>query len=245
MPKTRRRVTGVIIAVVIVLASMWVIRTPRFGWLLNRLQGEKTVEERLAQYGPKVRPRLAGDFMKAGVPYPPAKLIFVGLKHERTLRVYASSPDGVAKYIGSYPILAASGHIGPKLEEGDGQVPEGIYRVTFLNPNSLCHLSLRLDYPNTFDRAMAKKDGRTKLGGDIMIHGNRCSVGCIAVGDKASEDLFVLAADTGIRNIKVIISPVDLRTAEPDPGNHQLPKWTRLLYSELAEEMKKLPEPPR
>ena len=69
-----------------------------------------------------------------------------------------------------YPILAASGVLGPKLREGDKQVPEGIYGAEALNPNSKFHLSIRLNYPNTFDRRMAQSDGRTQLGGDIMIH---------------------------------------------------------------------------
>ncbi|MFN2508264.1 MAG: hypothetical protein ABR589_05780, partial [Chthoniobacterales bacterium] len=93
---------------------------------------------------------------------------------------------------------------------------EGIYRVEGLNPNSRFHLSLRLDYPNGFDRARALAEGRTKLGGQIMIHGDIVSKGCFAMGDPASEDLFVLAALTGIANVRVILTPVDFRkTAEP------------------------------
>jgi murein L,D-transpeptidase YafK len=45
----------------------------------------------------------------------------------------------------AYPIQAASGVPGPKLKEGDRQVPEGIYRLVLLNPNSRYHVSLRLD----------------------------------------------------------------------------------------------------
>ena len=56
-----------------------------------------------------------------------------------------------------YPVLGASGVLGPKLKEGDRQVPEGVYRVPELNPNSDFHLSLRLDYPNEFDRAQGAR----------------------------------------------------------------------------------------
>jgi murein L,D-transpeptidase YafK len=92
---------------------------------------------------------------------------------------------------------------------------------------------------------MARRDGRTELGTDIMIHGDSVSIGCLAVGDPASEDLFVLAADTGIRNIKVILSPVDMRRAKPNQGKHQLPKWTDKLYATITEELSGLPEPGR
>ena len=45
-----------------------------------------------------------------------------------------------------------------------------------------------------------------------MIHGNAVSIGCLAMGDSAAEDLFVLAALTGIKNIDVILDNGD---AEP------------------------------
>jgi murein L,D-transpeptidase YafK len=66
----------------------------------------------------------------------------------------------------------ASGGLGPKLGAGDRQGPERIYAIESLNPNSLFHLSMRLNYPNEFDQMRAKQDGRSDLGGDIMIHGS-------------------------------------------------------------------------
>jgi len=120
-------------------------------------------------------------------------------------------------------------------------VPEGIYRVKWLNPNSRFHLSMRLDYPNEFDRARATKDGRGNLGGDIMIHGGEMSCGCLAVGDEASEDLFVLAADVGVQNIKVILSPVDFRVRDLPPNMCRLPRWTKGLYKQVKGELACLP----
>src|SRR5690606_4961 len=101
---------------------------------------------------------------------------------------------GVLRFVRALPVLAASGRVGPKLQYGDYQVPEGFYRIEALNPNSRFHLALRVNYPNAFDRAEAAREGRTHLGGDIMIHGSNASVGCLAMGDVVSEDLFVLAA---------------------------------------------------
>src|SRR5204863_8498878 len=62
-------------------------------------------------------------------------------------------------------------------------ISEGIYPIESLNPNSRFHLSLRIGYPNAFDRAQAAKEKRTNLGGDIMIHGNSVSIGCLAMGE--------------------------------------------------------------
>ena len=58
---------------------------------------------------------------------------------------------------------------------------------------------------------MAAKDGRKDLGGDIMIHGKAGSAGCLAVSDETSEELFVLASNVGLPNIKLIIAPTDFR----------------------------------
>lgn len=202
----------------------------------------KTTAERLAQYGPAARARLQPSFDARKVPYPPARLILVGLKQEKTLLVYAANSNQPPVFIRSYAILAASGKPGPKLREGDEQVPEGIYPIEFLNPNSQYHLSLRLGYPNQFDLEHARQEGREDLGGDIMIHGGAASVGCLAVGDEAAEDLFVLAADTGTSNITVILAPCDFRNpAAPLPVLKFLPGWTPALYQTIKSNLAALP----
>ena len=141
-----------------------------------------TIAERLTQYGADARARLKPYFAAAHVAYPPARVALVGLKQERELFVYVAGPDGVMRWLRSYPILAASGRLGPKLKAGDKQVPEGVYAIESLNPNSRFHLSLRVGYPNAFDLAQANRDDRTDLGGDIMIHGADLSIGCLAMG---------------------------------------------------------------
>lgn len=209
---------------------------------LNQLRAA-TIAERLQQYGAAARARLSPHFAKQQVSYPPSELIFVGLKAEKLLEVYAKSGTNNLQLIRTYPILAASGVAGPKLREGDRQVPEGIYRIELLNPNSSYHLSMRIGYPNAFDRALAAKEGRTKLGGDIMIHGKAKSVGCLAMGDEAAEDLFVLAADTGLEKITVILAPVDFRSGKTAPASAKLPEWTTELYAQIKSRLGELPAP--
>jgi hypothetical protein len=201
-----------------------------------------TIAARAAQYGPAARTRLRPYFDAARVSYPPARVVMLALKQEKLIELYAANTNQDLRFICSCPILAASGTAGPKLREGDRQVPEGVYPVESLNPNSKFHLALRLGYPNQFDRDQARRDGRENLGGDIMIHGGAASIGCLAVGDEAVEDLFVLAADTGIAAVTVIISPVDFRkTANFAPPDNSSPPWTAALYQTLKSNLDELP----
>ncbi len=171
----------------------------------------KTTEDRLAEFGDAVRARLEPQFRAAGIAYPPTQVMLIGLKAERVLEVHARDADKDFRLVCRYPILAASGGPGPKLREGDLQVPEGSYALRELNPNSRFHLSLWIDYPNAEESARAAAEGRDP-GGEIMIHGGHESRGCLALGDPAAEDLFVLAALTGIENVRVLLVPRDLRS---------------------------------
>lgn len=235
-----------LLAVIVVAgAGLWSWRTQLFDATRTAVRktplGHATLAQRLAQIGPAATARLVPDFQRAGVPYPPAELRLVGLKDRRLLLVYARGAAGTSwRLVRSHQVLAASGGPGPKLAEGDHQVPEGEYRVSFLNPNSRFHVSLRLDYPNAFDRAMAARDGRTRLGGDIMIHGSSVSVGCLAMGDEVAEDLFVLAAAMGPDKVRVLIAPTDLRRAPAIAGLG--PSWRGDLYARLRQALGDLPE---
>ena len=204
------------------------------------LRGRRTVADRVEQFGPAARGRLAPEFDRIGVAYPPKQVVLVGLRQEKMLELWVADPPKLLK---AYPVLGASGVLGPKLRRGDLQVPEGLYRIESLNPNSRYHLSLRVNYPNQFDQAQGKLDRRPDLGSDIMIHGNSCSIGCLAMGDEAAEELFVLAAETGIDNISVILSPVDFRTRELPAARPEVPKWTAELYASIKQELIKLQQP--
>ncbi|MDQ6939633.1 MAG: L,D-transpeptidase family protein [Verrucomicrobiota bacterium] len=200
----------------------------------------KTIEDRLTEYGPAVQQRLEARFLAAGLSYPPQHLVFIGIKKDRVLQVYASNTENEFRFVCTYPILAASGTLGPKLREGDLQVPEGIYRVRELNPNSFYHLSIWIDYPNEFDLARAAEENRTEPGSEIMIHGSEHSRGCLAMGDEVSEDLFVLTALAGIENTTIILTPIDFRKDSLGEIPEGAPAWTRNIYEQLKAELAKL-----
>lgn len=167
----------------------------------------------------------------------PKNLTLIALKYEKELEVWGEY-KGKNIYITTYPFTAFSGHLGPKLREGDRQIPEGIYGVGYLNPNSKFNLSINIDYPNKFDKKMAQKENRTNLGSAIMIHGSNQTVGCIPIGDDNIEELYYLVERVGILNTKVIIAPIDFRNREVKIGETKH-KWVRKLYNKITKEMKK------
>lgn len=191
------------------------------------------------QYSPTTDHALQPYFQKAKVSYPPKKIALVTLKQEKKMELWATDYNDNAhwQYVRDYNLTAFSGNSGPKLKYHDGQIPEGVYNITMLNPFSSWQLSMMINYPNEFDKHQAEIDGRNDLGGDIYIHGKDLSVGCLAVGDKAIDELFVLAARVGTPNIKVIILPNDIRNNEPVTDLAHQPQWVSDLYSHLKEEL--------
>jgi len=240
----RRRAIIVAVAAGLAAGVVFCLLHPKPRSLMRRAglptAGNATVEQRVEQFGPAARARLAVHFRRAGLEVPPNELVLVGIKDTARLEVWGRSDDGPFHWIVTYPIAAASGTLGPKLREGDRQVPEGLYPVESLNPNSRFHLALRVGYPNDFDRSMAVADGRTRLGGDIMIHGGSASIGCLAMGDQAAEDLFILAAQTGIERVSVILTPVDFRNRGLPADMPATPEWTATLYQNIRQKLAEL-----
>ena len=202
-----------------------------------------TVHSRLESLAPAARERMRPHFEAAGVAYPPRHVALVGLKREKKLLLYAGASRDAMAHVHTYPIRRASGGLGPKLREGDRQVPEGIYGVDLLNPNSRYRVSVRIDYPNRADRRQARKDGREVLGGWIMIHGGASSIGCLAMGDPASEEIFTLVADAGRENVQVILAPTDLRRRRLPARARRQPAWMQVRYDEIGRALATLPLP--
>ena len=208
-------------------------------WFLwGKLRGGYTVAERLQQIGPAVEARLRPVIESAGLAYPPTEVAYIAFKDSRRLEVYGRmSAEGSWRFVKTYSILGLSGKPGPKLVEGDYQVPEGIYRAELLNANSRFHLAIRVNYPNEFDKEMALAEGRDRLGGNIMIHGSSSSIGCLAMGNSAVEDLFVLAALASKERVRVIIAPTDFRVA-PFVRPITQRSWIDSLYGDLKAELR-------
>jgi murein L,D-transpeptidase YafK len=112
-------------------------------------------------------------------------------KAESELEVWKAKDDGRFYHFKTYPICSYSGGLGPKVNQGDRQAPEGFYLVSQdqMNPRSKYHLSFNVGFPNAYDRAY----GRT--GQDIMVHGDCTSAGCYAMTDAVIEEIYILARE--------------------------------------------------
>lgn len=115
-----------------------------------------------------------------------------------------------------YRIALGHSPVADKIREGDGATPEGTFYVCTKNPESRYHRFIGISYPNTEDAARGLRSGLidttqyrkltsalergrrpawdTPLGGKLGLHGGGNSrdwtLGCVALTDEASEELF-------------------------------------------------------
>lgn len=198
-----------------------------------------TVAQALKKFGPDARQGILKRFQSVGAVYPPKGTTWISLKNEKLLLIFARGEDGKWKQVVGYPVVSSSGELGPKLKEGDLQVPEGFYKTTALDART--HLCLWVDYPNSADQVRARLDHRTKLGGNIQIHEGVHSTGCVVIDHDAMAELFVLAHDTGCQNIDLIMAPCNLVVKNPDVDFAKQPKWLPKLYKDLKKALAGFP----
>lgn len=132
-------------------------------------------------------------------------------KKERKLQIF----DG-EKLVKTYSISLGFAPDGDKEIEGDGKTPEGDFYIFGKNPESAFFLSLGVSYPNIEDAERGLKNNlitkvehdeivkavnekgmplqKTKLGGEIFIHGGGCksdwTAGCLALKNEEMQEVF-------------------------------------------------------
>jgi murein L,D-transpeptidase YafK len=124
----------------------------------------------------------------------------------------------------TYDFCKHSGTIGPKVIEGDGQTPEGFYKINVFNPQSNFHLSLGINYPNKVDLVRTGKGNRP--GSDIYIHGDCVTIGCIPLTDDKIKEVYLIAVEArnnGQKEIPVSIFPFKLTQSNLKKYGAQFP----------------------
>lgn len=132
-------------------------------------------------------------------------------KAERKLLLYS---DG--QLVRTYHVGLGLNPVGDKVRSGDHRTPEGDFYIFIKNPNSAFYLSLGISYPNIAHAQRGLRDGligkaqhdqivsasrlkktppqRTKLGGDIFIHGHGAGSdwtwGCVALENEDIKELY-------------------------------------------------------
>lgn len=240
----RRQLLHLGMAIVGVGAVSAVVGGRRFLELaVSRAKDATGPADRVAAARARLGSRLQEACATAGVAWPPGEVFVRAFKtgddgrSHGTVEVWAGDGRQPLAKVLTHPVCRLSGSLGPKRREGDLQVPEGFYTVSALNPYSSYHLSLRVDYPNTSDRIRGRQlDSSAALGGDIMVHGNCVTIGCIPIEDEPIEEVYVLVAEVfGKRTVPIHIfpRPLDERglqalLASTSGDDH------RLLWTELA-----------
>jgi murein L,D-transpeptidase YafK len=140
----------------------------------------------------KVEDSLKLEFKEKGLEWPIRYMFIRAFKLDRQLEVWVKS-DYTEKFtlFKVYKVCATSGTVGPKRKEGDKQIPEGFYYINEFKPNSNYHLALGLNYPNAAD---AVQSDRNHPGGDIYIHGDCVTIGCLPITDSLIEQVYYMAS---------------------------------------------------
>jgi murein L,D-transpeptidase YafK len=118
-------------------------------------------------------------------------ILIRAFKKESEMEVWKRGSNGKYALLKTYPICRWSGQLGPKVQTGDRQTPEGFYTITpaQMNPNSSYYLSFDTGYPNAYDQQL----GRT--GSLLMVHGSCSSAGCFAMTDESIAEIYALARE--------------------------------------------------
>lgn len=175
---------------------------------------------------PVIKSELAAAHFAPGAPlyiriYKEEGILETWLRNEQT---------GLYQPYKAYPICKYSGTLGPKMQEGDMQAPEGFYSVTpdRLWPQSVYHLAMNIGYPNEYDA----EHGYT--GSKIMIHGDCVSHGCFAMTNPGIEEIYLLTeqslAHNSMEAVQVSIFPFRMTTAnlQAHQNSRYLPFWLNL-----------------
>jgi murein L,D-transpeptidase YafK len=155
-------------------------------------------------------------FLANDLNYPPNFIYWRAFKLEKELELWAKdSAHHPFTLLKTYNIFKTCGDLGPKRKQGDMQIPEGFYHVSKFNPMSWYYLSFKINYPNKSDSFFAHPKNP---GGDIFIHGDTQTIGCLPMTDSMIKEIYWLTVLTQNRldsgqTIPFHIYPTRLETA--------------------------------
>ena len=152
----------------------------------------------------------------------PSPIFLRIFKEESEFEVWKQRSDGRFYHFKTYPICNWSGGLGPKVQQGDKQAPEGFYRIARhqMNPNSQFYLAFNLGFPNAYDRA------NKRTGDFLMVHGKCKSAGCYAMTDALIEEIYALARESYLGGQELIqVHAMPFRMTDANMARHKSNQW--------------------
>ncbi len=135
-------------------------------------------------------------------------ILILAYKSESEIEIFAKKKTDQSYFkLATYKVCSKSGKLGPKRKQGDYQVPEGFYFIDRFNPASSYYLSLGINYPNQSDQRISNA---RDLGGDIFIHGECVTIGCLPMTNDRIKEIYLYAINAknnGQQRIPVYIFP--------------------------------------
>jgi murein L,D-transpeptidase YafK len=157
---------------------------------------------------------------EAGVSCPPSCILLRTFKHEKECELWAGNGKDPLKLVKILRVCAVDDAPGPKLCMGDEKTPEGFYESyelfgspywwmwMKLTPQSLdepgepdngSSFRLCINYPNPADMARTRRFSGKRPGGEICIHGNCVTAGCISFQNRVFMIAYYFATKHNIR----------------------------------------------
>jgi murein L,D-transpeptidase YafK len=165
----------------------------------KRVQSSQQIQKRIQELIDRTFQKWCSE---AGILCPPSCVLLRTFKHEKECELWAGNDKDPLKLVKILRVCAMDDAPGPKLIAGDEKTPEGFYESyelygsqywwmwMKLTPQALnepgevdsgSSFRLCINYPNQADRTRTQRflSGKTP-GGDICIHGNCVTSGCIS-----------------------------------------------------------------
>jgi|AntAceMinimDraft_17_1070374.scaffolds.fasta_scaffold04841_2 murein L,D-transpeptidase YafK len=188
---------------------------------ISNVPAGKKVNETSPQYIRQRIEQLTGNTLKRWTEekkmiYPPQYVLFRVFKLEKELEIWAgNNSKEPLELIKILNICAIDNEPGPKLQEGDGKTPEGFYEYRFLYASNFNFMWIKLDtdkiddfgktgygscfkmylnYPKSIDRKRTNTYvGKVSPGGEICMHGNCITAGCISFKNRTFLYVYAFA----------------------------------------------------
>ena len=107
------------------MSILIVFRKKISNWYHN-VKPKYTSAQIVNKYEKKVFAKFQNEFHKAKIDTTDFEIALLAFKDSQKLELYVKSPETPYHLIKTYNFTAFSGKIGPKLKNGDKQIPEGI-----------------------------------------------------------------------------------------------------------------------